>query len=249
MRAIALLLIVLNLGYLGWAVLIDVRKDTAATPVEAEPNVQRLVLSVERQSITAAAAALSQKSKAERATTADGSKHVGAAAASNSPVSGGPQCISIGPFQDLTSATQASATLKSAGRDSRQRLEPGQLWVGYWVNVPGFAKREDADRAVARFKQNGITDVYISLSGADAGSSNVVSLGVFKEAERAQRLLTEAKGLGFAAQISERTRAGSVYWVDVDFPSPQPNFDFSSLGAQPGKILRLEQRACPSGAN
>jgi cell division septation protein DedD len=121
--------------------------------------------------------------------------------------------------------------------------------VGYWVNVPGFAKREDADRAVARFKQSGITDVYISLSGADAGSSNVVSLGVFKEAERAQRLLTEAKSLGFAAQISERTRAGSVYWVDVDFPSPQPNFDFSSLGAQPGKILRLEQRACPSGAN
>jgi cell division septation protein DedD len=250
MRALALLLIVINLGYLGWAVLIDVRNDTAATPAEADPNVQRLVLSAERQNITAAAAALSQKSKTERAANVDGSKNAtGGTATSHPAVSAGPQCISIGPFQDLTSATQASATLKSTGRDSRQRLEPGQLWVGYWVNVPGFAKREDADRAVARFKQSGITDVYISLSGADAGSSNVVSLGVFKEAERAQRLLTEAKSLGFAAQISERTRAGSVYWVDVDFPSPQPNFDFSSLGAQPGKILRLEQRACPSGAN
>jgi cell division septation protein DedD len=115
------------------------------------------------------------------------------------------------------------------------------------VNVPGFTKREDAERAVAKLKQNGITDVYISLSGADAESSNVVSLGVFKETDRAQRLLAQAKGLGLPAQISERTRAGSVYWVDVDFPAPQPNFDFSTLGAQPGKILRLEQRSCPAG--
>jgi cell division septation protein DedD len=126
-------------------------------------------------------------------------------------------------------------------------LEQGQLWVGYWVNIPGFAKREDADRAVAKLKQNGITDVYISLSGTDAESSNVVSLGVFKETERAQRVLAQAKGLGLPAQISDRTRAGSVYWVDVDFPTPQPNFDFSTLGAQPGKILRLEQRVCPTG--
>jgi cell division septation protein DedD len=207
--------------------------------------VQRLVLAAERREITAAAAALSQKSRAERTANTSNDAAKTATTAANQAAAGGPQCISIGPFQDLTSATQASATLKSAGRDSRQRLEQGQLWVGYWVNVPGFAKREDAERAVTKLKQNGITDVYISLSGADAESPNVVSLGVFKETERAQRILVQAKGLGFPAQISDRTRAGSVYWVDVDFPSPQPNFDFSTLGAQPGKILRLEQRACP----
>jgi len=247
MRPIALLLIIVNLAYFGWAVLVDAPKDPSVTSTAIDPNVQRLVLAAERRQITAAAAALSQKSRAERAANTNDATKTGAsgAAPSNNQASGGPQCISIGPFQDLTSATQASATLKSAGRDSRQRLEQGQLWVGYWVNVPGFIQREDAERAVAKLKQNGITDVYISLSGADADSSNVVSLGVFKETERAQRLLSQAKALGLPAQISDRTRAGSVYWVDVDFPSPQPNFDFSSLGAQPGKILRLEQRACP----
>jgi cell division septation protein DedD len=208
------------------------------------------VLAAERREITAAAAALSQKSRAERTANSNDAAKTGASVSfsgGNQATAAGPQCISIGPFQDLTSATQASATLKSAGRDSRQRLEQGQLWVGYWVNIPGFAKREDADRAVAKLKQNGITDVYISLSGADAESSNVVSLGVFKETERAQRVFAQAKGLGLPAQISERTRAGSVYWVDVDFPTPQPNIDFSTLSAQPGKILRLEQRACPAG--
>jgi cell division septation protein DedD len=249
MRAIALLLIIVNLAYLGWAVLVDVRNDASLTPASADPAAQRLVLAAERREITAAAAALSQKARAERIANTNSDSKVGGttSASGGSPGSGGPQCISIGPFQDLTSATQASATLKSSGRDSRQRLEQGQLWVGYWVNVPGFTKREDAERAVAKLKQNGITDVYISLSGADAESSNVVSLGVFKETDRAQRLLAQAKGLGLPAQISERTRAGSVYWVDVDFPASQPNFDFSTLGAQPGKILRLEQRSCPAG--
>jgi cell division septation protein DedD len=255
MRALGLLLIIANLGYLGWATLVDVRDE--ATPVPSPPSdvtVQRLVLAAERDVATAAAAARSQKSRDERS-SADASRARNDTATPGRPraeaavVDTGPRCISIGPFQDLTSAAQASATLRSAGRESRQRLEQGQLWVGYWVSVPGFAKREDAERAVARLKQNGITDVYISLSGAEPESSNVVSLGVFKETDRAQRLLAEAKALGFPAQISDRTRAGSVYWVDADFPSPQPNFDFSTLGAQPGKILRLEQRDCPKGAH
>jgi cell division septation protein DedD len=255
MRALGLLLIIANLGYLGWATLVDVR-DEAATVSSQPPDasVQRLVLAAERDVATAAAAARSQKSRAERS-AADASRAKNDSASSNRSrpetvtIEAGPRCISIGPFQDLSSAAQASATLRSAGRESRQRLEQGQLWVGYWVSVPGFAKREDAERAVARLKQNGITDVYISLSGAEPESASVVSLGVFKESDRAQRLLAEAKALGFPAQISDRTRAGSVYWVDADFPSPQPNFDFSTLGAQPGKILRLEQRDCPKGTH
>jgi cell division septation protein DedD len=264
MRALVLFLIVVNLGYLGWATLIDVRDDeTHIANANSDPNVQRLVLAAERSKITAVAAARAQQSHADHiASVAAASESSRPTISSAAPVAAstdntvskdGPRCISIGPFQDLTSAAQASATLKSTGRDSRQRLEPGQLWVGYWVSVPGFAKREDAERAVARLKQNGISDVYISLSNADAESSNVVLLGVFKESERAQRLLTEAKNLGFAAQISDRTRAGSVYWVDVDFPAGESaagsNIDFSTLGAQPGKILRLEQRTCPNGAH
>jgi cell division septation protein DedD len=243
MRAITLLLIVANLGYLGWATLVDVRTDAptaAASPTD--PTTQRLMLAAERNSITATAAARSQKIRDNRA-----SRQTAAAPAKLANT--GPKCISIGPFQDLTSATQASATLNSTGSESRQRLEQGQLWVGYWVNIPGFSKRDDADRAVTRLKQNGITDAYVSLSGAQADSSTIISLGVFKDAERAQRLLTEAKALGFTAQISDRTRAGSVYWVDVDFSGVPPDIDFSTLGTQPGKILRLEQRACPSGAN
>ena len=238
-------MIIVNLAYLGWATLIDVPDEvTPSASSTADPSVQRLILVSERSNITAAAAVRSQKARADRTTAAT------TPSTNTTGDKSGSQCISVGPFQDLTSAAQASATLKSAGRESRQRLEQGQLWFGYRVTVPGFAKREDAERAVARLKQNGIADVYISLSTADAESAHVVSVGVFQEAEGAQRRLAETKNLGLAAQISDHTRAGSVYWVDVDLAASEPNsvtnFDFSSLGAQPGKILRLEQRACPS---
>jgi cell division septation protein DedD len=232
MRAAALFLIIVNLAYFGWATLVDEPRN-ALTPSQLDPNATRLVLASERK------AASPPESNGRSTAT-----QVATAVAADS------KCVSVGPFQDLTSATQASATLTSAGHASRQRLEPGQLWVGYWVHVPGFQNREEAEGAVLRLKQHGIDDVYISLGGAadSQPSTNVVSLGVFKEFERAQRLLQEAKNLGFAAQVSDRTRAGSVYWVDVDFAANEPKFDFSVLGSRPGKILRLEQQACPPQA-
>jgi len=237
MRALALLLIVVNLAYLGWATLIDARAPIPE-PQPLDPSVQRLVLASERLAPTSSAAA-SQPAVQRGANRAPTS--------GNPSVAAGSQCVSIGPFQDLTTAAQATATLNSAGNSSRQRMEQGEVWIGYWVHVPGFAKHEDAERAMARLKEHGIADVYISLSGGESASS-VISLGVFRESDRAQRLLAEAKSLGFAAQIADRTRSGTVYWVDVEKPDSAGQFDFASLGAQPGKILRLEQRTCPQSA-
>jgi cell division septation protein DedD len=235
MRAVALLLVIANLAYLGWATLVDAPADTPAASSQLDPSVPQLVLASEKKVATERAAGLA--TSRPRPTPA---------AQSTPTVSeNGSQCISIGPFQDLPSATQASAALRTAGHDSRQRLEQGQLWVGYWVSVSGFGNREEAERAVTKLKQSGLSDVYISLSGGGDAPTNIVSLGVFKESERAQRMLREAKQLGFDAQISDRTRAGSVYWIDIDFAKPTPNFDFSILGSEPGKILRLEQLACP----
>ena len=232
MRSLALLLIVVNLAYLGWATLIDTR-EPLPEPEPVDPSVKRLVLASER--VIATPTVETKRPVSSRS------------AASAATQTARAECVSIGPFQDLTTAAQATATLKSAGNESRQRMEQGEVWVGYWVHVPGFAKHEDAERAMARLKQQGIADVYISLSGGES-SSSVISLGVFRESDRAQRLLAEAKSLGFAAQIADRTRPGTVYWVDVDTPENAPSFDFATLGAQPGKILRLEQRPCPQTA-
>jgi hypothetical protein len=53
------------------------------------------------------------------------------------------------------------------------------------------------------------------------------------------------RALGLTPRIDDRKRAGSVYWVDVDLQEPGQVIDSSIFQTDPGKITRLEMRACP----
>jgi hypothetical protein len=231
MRALALLLIVANLGYWGWALLIDAPVEPVK--IETAPDASpRLVLASERVPEPA--------QPAKKPTVRVPAKPSESVEATNISAQ---KCVSVGPFQDLPTVVQASAVIKGAGFDSRQRLEQGELWVGHWVSISGFADHDSAQSAIDKLKSKGVNDAYI-LPGSDP--SNVISLGVFKDHERAQRRLNEAKSLGLDATIADRTRSGSVYWVDVDLKDGKQNLDTSILSSQPGKIVRLETRSCPA---
>ncbi|HEY7640243.1 MAG TPA: SPOR domain-containing protein [Steroidobacteraceae bacterium] len=157
----------------------------------------------------------------------------------------GLSCTSVGPFEDLKQASKAQAALQGMGFHPRQRLEQGEIWAGYWVSVQGLATRDAADAVLKTLSANGIADVYV-LPGSDP--PNVVSLGVFSDYQRAQRRLDEVRALGLTPRIDDRKRAGSVYWIDVDLQEPGQSIDTSLLTNDPGKITRLEMRACPAGA-
>jgi hypothetical protein len=154
-------------------------------------------------------------------------------------------CTTVGPFSDLTQASQAQASLRTAGFRPRQRVEEGELWVGYWVSVQGLASREAAEDAVKTLTANDITDVYL-MPGSDP--ANVLSLGVFSDYQRAQRRADEVRALGLEPRIDDRKRAGSVYWVDVNLQTPGQMIDSTIFETGPGKIMRLEMRACPPSA-
>lgn len=248
MRAVALLLILANLGFLGWSQLVDTRSPRAdlAAKVGAS-SAPRLVLSTEAKGNAAAGR--------NAAPALDPALDVGAqdgvltplpeATASSNPVAAVPgelRCVSVGAFRDLAEAVQASAALQAAGYSSRQRVDQGDVWLGYWVSVQNLASREAAEKALADLSQQGISDAYI-LPGSDP--ANTLSLGVFNDATRAQRRVEEIRALGFDAQLADRKRAGSVYWLDVELPAPGALFDAAILQTQPGKIVRLEFRSCP----
>lgn len=150
-------------------------------------------------------------------------------------------CTSVGPFADLAQASQAQASLRTAGFDPRQRVENGEIWVGYWVSVQNLASRSEADTAIKTLNGNGITDVYL-MPGTDP--PNVLSLGVFSDYNRAERRANQVRALGLEPRIADRKREGSVYWIDVDLKEPGQVIDPSLLQADTGKIMRLEMRAC-----
>ncbi|MEQ1579813.1 MAG: SPOR domain-containing protein [Steroidobacteraceae bacterium] len=249
MRAVALLLILANLGFLGWSQLVDTRSPRAelAAKVGAS-SAPRLVLSTEAKGTAARSTSPAIDPALVAGTQGDASLPPAELTSAANPVVGAPgelQCVSVGAFRDLAEAVQASAALQTAGYASRQRVDQGDVWLGYWVSVQNLASREAAEKVLADLAQRGISDAYI-LPGSEP--ANTLSLGVFNDAARAQRRVEEIKALGYDAQLADRKRAGSVYWLDVDLPAPGALFDAAVLQTQPGKIVRLEFRACPEGS-
>jgi len=241
MRILCLILILANVLYFVWSQLIDVQVNALDRPPprRAEPP-PRIVLARE------AAAEQAQQSKPEEAKpetpTSERTQPAPPPTTARATPSSDLSCTSIGPFSELAEAAQAQAALRGAGFSPRQRLEQGELWVGYWVSVQNIETREAADDAIKALNAAGIDDVYLMPGSAP---SYTLSLGVFSDYQRAQRRADQVRTVGLDPQIEDRKRAGTVYWLDVDLPEPGHLIDTSIFQSDPGKIMRLEMRGCP----
>jgi cell division septation protein DedD len=149
------------------------------------------------------------------------------------------RCTSVGPFRELSQAATAAATLRNAGYQPLQRVGEGDVWIGYWVYIPAITTEQEANEILAKVRADGIPDSYV-IPNSDSG--NLVSLGVFSEISGVGRRRDQVRALGFEPQVDDRTRRATVYWIDVTLADGQA-LDFDAL-QPPGRIIRLEQRAC-----
>lgn len=246
MRTLCLLLILANVLYFTWSQMIDVHGSSldrrGAKPVEAP---QRIVLAREMIEANPEERAVGQIHDVQPPAVEPLGAQATPAPATETAQLDALSCTSVGPFADLPQASQAQAALRGAGFQPRQRMEQGEIWAGYWVSVQGLATRDTAEAALKTLSANGIADVYV-MPGSDP--PNVLSLGVFSDYQRAQRRVDEVRAIGLTPRIDDRKRAGSVYWIDVDLMEPGQLIDSSIFQSDPGKITRLEMRACPAAA-
>ncbi len=148
-------------------------------------------------------------------------------------------CISVGPFEELAQASAAQATLRDAGFAPTQRVVDGDVWVGYWVHLPGIATRGEANEILGQLHANDISDSYIVPGGEE---SQTISLGVFSEIGRAGSVREQVRELGYDPAVADRSRSATLYWIDV-LASSETEIELDALQA-PGRINRLEQRRC-----
>jgi hypothetical protein len=242
MRILCLLLILANALFFVWSQLLDVQApalDRAPTQnAEAPP---RIVLMREVEEDEQPAGETPKEIRDVAPPAVEPLDDRGAQLARTDSLS----CTSVGPFADLPQAAQAQSALRAAGYEPRQRVEEGELWVGYWVSVPNLSTRTAAESALRKLTDNDITDVYLM---PDAEPNHIVSLGVFSDYQRAQRRADQVRALGLEPRISDRRRAGSVYWLDVDLREPGELIDASVFQTGEARIMRLEMRACPENA-
>lgn len=244
MRTLCLALILLNALYFAWAALIDSKTgdmDMARTDVVQPP---KIVLASEAE-VNAPRTAVPAPVPASRDSTRPRIPPAPPTAAAATPapaqIAAANPCTSVGPFTSLMEASQAQAALRAIGFTPKQRYEAsGEVWVGHWVSQKLETQRK-AEAALKMLKDSGVTDIFL----VPGSQPPTLSLGVFSDYQRAQKRVEQIRAFGFEPTLSDRKRADSVYWVDVEILQPGQSIDTSIFQGEQGRIMRLELRACP----
>lgn len=148
-------------------------------------------------------------------------------------------CVRIGPFPDSAAATTASRTLEGRHLGVAGAAREGRAWLGRWVQIPGFPTADAAEEARRKLAAGGLADAYLIQEGSD----HIVSLGVFREQERAERVAAAARQLGFAADIADRYRPVPEYWLVIS-PPAGGTLAPADLALPEAGILRRDLAAC-----
>ncbi len=153
--------------------------------------------------------------------------------------SAAPQCVRVGPFMDARTTATARAALVEAGAEVSERSEQGQIWLGHWVQVGGFASLDRAEEARAQLAGGGLADAYIMQVDGEPR----ISLGVFRERPRADRVAQIARALGFDPLMTDRIRPAIERWLIVRLPADN-RVALTDLASNGARILRSESVAC-----
>lgn len=146
-------------------------------------------------------------------------------------------CYRLGPIETDDEAEQLSAWLVAAGGVPQRRSGERRELELYWVYLPPFSTRTEADRVAAEMAQAGIQDIYVIARGDMA---HAISLGVYSQTSSLQRRLRQLREKGYDASVLPRYRSAAGSWIDVEFMGTDgfPQQAFSLRFPHTGAVAR-----------
>jgi hypothetical protein len=218
MRALIVLLLVLNLGVAAWWL---ARPAVAPAAPDLQPaNVPRLQLLSETTApraleLSADPAASAPPSAPEAPATVAANETAPAAAQAEAVQPA--QCFSLGPFDSEAGTRAALSTLGLEATRASSRQQPGRGASGYKVYLPAMDDRAAAQAMAARIGAAGFDDYLVINSGE---LTNAIALGLFGTRQAAERRAAALLAAGFAAQIRPTGSESAVqWWLDVMAPA------------------------------
>lgn len=231
MRSLFLGLLLLNIFLLAWYGWIE-----APDQAMASRSASSLALLAERDPPAGPAPPSTQR---------DSAPEIGSLAAEQQPglADAAPLCFRIGPWADEAAARQVEELLADRGMNARAIARETQVWLGHWVKVDGFGSTAEAEASRVRLAAGGVTDALLLQEGDQA----LISLGVFRDRSRADRVAARARSLGFAASVRDRFRPGVERWLLVQ-PRLGQAIQPEDLRLSEALILRAEPTPCDNAS-
>ena len=127
----------------------------------------------------------------------------------------GRSCVSIGPFKVIGDADSAVLEYNKEGMKAALRSGQGQIFVGHSVQVLNVPSRDAGRAMLGRLAEAGLVDAFIVGNEEDGLA---ISLGIFGNADNAEKIELQAESAGFEVDISPMTRDGTIYFVDIGLP-------------------------------
>jgi hypothetical protein len=179
-----------------------------------------------------------------KTTVAEAAASVGAVLGSGQPSDlaavVGRSCVSIF-FKTNGEADSAIASFESEGMRAGLRSTQGQVFVGNWVQIRNIPNLKAGAEMIEKLKAGGITDAYLM---DDETGRFKISLGLFGEMSRAEKIELQAKSLGLPADITPRMREATVYYVDIGLPPGKgAGAMIEKYGEQ--RVFLREKASCP----
>ena len=236
MRALVLLLVLLNIGFAAWQLALQDQDIKQLSPADSGTEPLRLLTE-------------GKVSQAPQVAPSPDEPNTPSVAAPERAVPLSPTlppvpiCFVVGPIADPEQASLIAQRLRAAGITSIQRVELSGDNPSYRVVLPSLPSRESALQVGRQLAADGVTDYQVIV---DDSQRNVVTLGVFKDQPAAARRQAQIAALGYAPRIEARESPAQSYWLDTRQESQfsAANSAWSSLQAEYPEIGR-RTKACP----
>jgi hypothetical protein len=133
--------------------------------------------------------------------------------------SSSPICASVGAFAKRSQAELLSVRLLAEGVKTDITAEASNEQAGFWVLIPPQPDRQAAIKIAEELEAAGVADLWRFTSG---NLAHAISLGLFRDEERAQTRRDKIAALGFDTVVRPRYRERTLYWLNYQFSGQDP---------------------------
>lgn len=212
-RALVVLLLVLNVGVATWWALRTPAAPAAA--YEPPPGVAKLQLVDETRAVAAPRPAAATPPPAPPPKPTSNAPAVAATSAPAQPAPPPPdaaRCYSVGPFNDASAAANARDLLLAVSTKVVPREQSTGSARGWRVYLPAAATLEEAQATAQRISAAGFNDFFVVRQG---GEANSIALGRYRNEDAARRRAQTLTAAGFAARAEPLGDGRTTVWLDL----------------------------------